>query len=159
MSRARRATIDIDYEHVNISDSINGSMVSFSYTDVASGETDSVSLSLQDRERKWMGSWAPRKGDHVDASAMFHDWEGEGDSWGMLCGSFEVDDISMSGPPAACTISAASIPRSKAFNEEERTKTWEEITVEEIASEIASRAGISLYYEADAIPVKSLEQD
>lgn len=159
MSRARRASIDIDYEHVNISDNINGSMVSFSYTDVASGETDSVSLSLQDRERKWMGSWAPRKGDHVDASAMFHDWDGEGDSWGMLCGSFEVDDISMSGPPAACTISAASIPRSKAFNEEERTKTWEEITVEEIASEIASRAGISLYYEADAIPVKSLEQD
>ena len=159
MSRARRATVDINYEHVNIADNINGSMVSFSYTDVASGETDSVSLSLQDRERKWMGSWAPRKGDHVDAGVTFHDWDGEGDNWGIDCGSFEVDDISMSGPPAACTISAASIPRSKAFNEEERTKTWEEITVEEIASEIAGRAGISLYYEADDIPVKSLEQD
>lgn len=159
MSRARRATVKVEYEHVDITDNINGSMVSCTYTDVASGETDSVSLSLQDREHKWMGSWAPKKGDHVDASFSFHDWDGEGDGWGILCGSFEVDDISMSGPPAACTISAASIPRSKAFNEEERTKTWEEITVEEIASEIAGRSGISMYYEADDIPVKSLEQD
>lgn len=159
MSRARRATVDVDYEHVNIMDNINGSMASFSYTDVASGETDSISLSLQDREHRWMGSWAPKKGDHINASAMFNDWDGEGDSWGMFCGSFEVDDIAMSGPPAVCTIGAASIPRSKSFNEEERTKNWEEITVEEIASEIAGRAGISLYYEADAILVKSLEQD
>ncbi|MDE7246392.1 MAG: LysM peptidoglycan-binding domain-containing protein, partial [Lachnospiraceae bacterium] len=51
------------------------------------------------------------------------------------------------------------IPRSTAFNEEERTKNWEEITVKEIAEEIASRAGISLFYEAEEIPVTSIEQD
>ncbi len=159
MSRARRVTVDIEYEHVNITDSISGSMTTFSYTDVASGETDSISLSLQDREHRWMGGWAPKKCDHINAGVRFHDWDGEGDSWELFCGSFEVDDISMSGPPAICTVSAASIPRSKAFNEEERTKNWEEITVEEIASEIADRAGISLYYEADPIFVRSMEQD
>lgn len=159
MSRARRVTVDVEYEHINITDNISGSMVSFSYTDVASGETDSISLSLQDREHRWMGSWAPKKCDNINAGVRFHDWDGEGDSWELFCGSFEVDDISMSGPPAICTVSAASIPRSKAFNEEERTKNWEEITVEEIASEIADRAGISLYYEADPIFVRSMEQD
>lgn len=159
MSRARRAAIDVDYEHTNITENINGSLKMFSYTDIASGETDSISLSLQDRERKWMGAWAPVKGDHISANTMFYDWEQEGDNWGMYCGLFEVDDISMSGPPASCTISAASIPRSKAFNEEERTKNWEEITVREIALEIAGRAGISLYYEAEEISVKAVEQD
>lgn len=159
MSRARRAGIDINYEHVNITDNIKGSLKSFSYTDMASKETDSISVALQDRERKWMGSWAPVKGDHISASAVFYDWVGEGDNWEIYCGLFEVDDISMSGPPASCTVGAASIPRSKAFNEEERTKNWEEITVQEIALEIAGRAGIELHYEADDIPVKSLEQD
>ena len=159
MSRARRASIDVDYEHVSITDAIEGSVKALTYTDVASGESDSLSLSLQDRERKWMGSWAPQKGDHISASATFQDWDGDGDSWGIYCGSFEVDDISMDGPPPACTIGAVSIPRSTAFNEEERTKNWEEITVKEIAEEIASRAGISLFYEAEEISVTSIEQD
>lgn len=159
MSRARRASVNVDYEHVNITDEIAGSVKSLTYTDVASGESDELSLSLQDRDRKWMGSWAPRKGDNISATAAFHDWDGEGDSWSIYCGSFEVDDISMSGPPPVCEIGAVSIPRSTAFNEEERTKNWEEVTVKEIAEEIASRAGISLYYEAEDIPVKAMEQD
>lgn len=159
MSRARRAAVSVNYEHVNITDEVAGNVKMLTYTDVASGESDALSLSLQDRERKWMGSWAPKKGDHISASVAFQDWDWEGDSWGIYCGSFEVDDISMSGPPPACTIGAVSIPRSTAFNEEERTKNWEEITVKEIAAEIASRAGISLYYEAEEIPIKSMEQD
>lgn len=159
MSKARRASIDVDYEHVNITDDIKGSVKTLSYTDVASGESDKLSLSLQDRERKWMGSWAPRKGDHISANMAFSDWEKENDNWGIYCGSFEVDDISMSGMPPECTIGAVSIPRSTAFNEEERTKNWEEVTVKEIAEEIASRAGISLFYEAEEIPIKSMEQD
>lgn len=159
MSMTRRAAIDVDYEHVNITDDIDGNLQSFTYTDVASGEADTVSLSLQDREHKWMGNWAPQKGDHISASAMFRDWESEGDHWEIYCGLFEVDDITISGPPASCTVSAISIPRSEAFNEEECTKNWEEVTVEEIASEIAGRAGISLHYEAEEILVKSLEQD
>lgn len=159
MSRARRAAISVSYEHVNIADEIAGSVKTLTYTDAASGESDKLELSLQDRDRKWMGSWTPQKGDHISASVAFQDWDGEGDRWELYCGLFEVDDISMSGPPPACTIGAVSIPRSTAFNEEERTKNWEEVTVKEIAEEIASRAGISLYYEAEDIPVQSLEQD
>lgn len=159
MSRARRAAVDITYGHVNITNDIKDSLKTFSYTDMASGESDSISLSLQDRERLWMGSWSPKKGDHISAGAMFHDWDREGDNWAVYCGTFEVDDISMSGPPASCTVSAASAPRSIAFSEEERTKNWEGATVQEIALEIAARAGISLYYEADEIPVRTIEQD
>lgn len=106
-----------------------------------------------------MGSWAPQKGDHLSADIMFTDWDKDGDFWAIYCGSFEVDDIKMSGPPPACTISAMSIPRSTAFNEEERTKNWEEVTVKEVAEEIASRAGISLHYEAEEIAIRLMEQD
>mgnify|MGYP003373438685 CR=1 FL=1 len=159
MSRARRAEPRIEYEHVDITQDIAGTVTSFSYTDVASGEADSISLKIEDREKKWLGGWAPQKGDRMSASMQFYDWIREGDNWGIYCGSFQVDDVSMDGPPASCTIGAVSIPRKEAFNEEERTKNWEDATVHEIAAEIAERAGIELVYEADEIPVKALEQD
>jgi len=159
MGRARRAELDISYEHTSITDDIKGCLKSFSYTDIASGGSDSISLSVQDREKKWMGGWSPKKGDHMSASACFRDWTGDGDNWEMYCGEFEVDDVSMSGPPAECSIKAVSIPRSEAFNDEERTKNWEGVTVREIAAEIAGRAGISLFYQAEEIPVLAVEQD
>lgn len=159
MSRARRAEVNLSYEHTDMTEDLKGCLKSFSYTDIASGGSDSISLAVQDREKKWMGGWSPKKGDHMSANAGFRDWTGDGDHWGMYCGEFEVDDVSMSGPPAACSIKAVSIPRSEAFNEEERTKNWEDVTVQEIASEIAGRAGINLLYQADAIPVRAMEQD
>ena len=52
MSRARRAAIKIEYEHVDISEDIEGMISSYSYTDVASGESDAVSITIEDREKK-----------------------------------------------------------------------------------------------------------
>ena len=159
MSKARRAAVDISYEHINITEDIAGDIKTFSYTDMASGESDSISITVKDRERKWMRGWMPDKGSHMSADILFKDWSCDGDNWDMYCGEFEVDDVSVSGPPAECTIGAVSIPRSEAFNEEERTKNWENVTVKEIAEEIASRAGIELFYDAEEISIGALEQD
>lgn len=159
MSDVRRASVSMSYDHVDITEDIREYMKSFSYTDIASGESDSVSVMVQDKEKKWMGNWSPEKGDHVSATVKFTDWESEGDNWEMYCGELEIDDVSMAGPPAGCTIGAVSIPRSVAFNEEEHTKNWEDVTVQEVAREMADRAGISLFYEADDIFIHALEQD
>lgn len=159
MSRARRAFARIRYNNTDITEDIGDDLKEFSYTDAASGESDSISLTLKDRERKWMGGWMPEKGSNISADIIFKDWEHEGDDWEMYCGEFEVDDVSLSGPPAVCKIKAVSIPRSAAFNDEERTKNWQNVTVKEIAEEIAGRAGIELFYDAEEIPIKILEQD
>ena len=159
MSRARRASVRIRYNNTDITEDIGDDLKTFSYTDAASGESDSISLTLKDRERKWMGGWMPEKGSHISADIIFKDWAYEGDDWEMYCGEFEVDDVSLSGPPAVCKIKAVSIPRSEAFNEEERTKNWQNVTVKEIAEEIAGRAGIELFYDAEEIPIRVLEQD
>lgn len=159
MSRARRAFARIRYNNTDITEDIGDDLKEFSYKDAASGESDSISLTLKDRERKWMGGWMTEKGSNISADIIFKDWEHEGDDWEMYCGEFEVDDVSLSGPPAVCKIKAVSIPRSAAFNDEERTKNWQNVTVKEIAEEIAGRAGIELFYDAEEIPIKILEQD
>ena len=81
MSRARRAAIKIEYEHVDISEDIEGMISSYSYTDVASGESDAVSITIEDREKKWLGGWAPKKGDRVSTNMLFYDWLREGNNW------------------------------------------------------------------------------
>ena len=95
MSKARRAYVNISYENINIMEDIGDDLKSFSYTDVASGESDSITITVKDRERKWMSGWMPDKGSHMSADILFKDWSCDGDNWDMYCGEFEVDDVSI----------------------------------------------------------------
>lgn len=158
MSKARRAILSTTYKGKNVSAKIRKYMTSFSYDDVASGESDSISVTLRDDEGKWRGAWYPQKGDRIKPAITFVNWTKNNTKRKLKCGSFQVDNISFSGAPDTLTLSAASIPQDNAFNNEERDKTWESVTVEAIAGEIASRAGIALYYDAGSIGVKSIEQ-
>ncbi len=157
MSRGRRAAVGTVYGGSNITKYISEYIESFSYTDVASGESDSISLSLMDGA--WSQGWFPGKGDRMANVCLFSDWEEEGDSWTLNCGNFEVDDISISNPPHTLRISGTSIPMNQKFNAEERTKTWEDVTLQEVGTEIAARSGITLLYDAGSIPIKSKEQN
>lgn len=159
MAKARRVEISTVYEGKNISGQINRYMKSFTYEDVASGASDSVSIGLRDDDRLWMGAWYPTKGDRMRSSVAFVNWYKDNTRRMLHCGSFQVDDLSFNGRPYTGTIKAVSVPQSSSFNAEERTKTWESATVKQIAEEIANRAGIELYYEAGSISIKSIEQD
>lgn len=150
---------DIVYENVNISGQIRSYTKNFSYTDVASGESDSISLSLTDEDKKWIDAWMPEKGDRISADIRFRNWQKDDTEESFRCGSFTLDDLSFSGNPITCKIGAVSVPQNDDFNATKRTKTWEGVTVEGIASEIASKAGVALYYQAATISVDLLEQN
>lgn len=158
MVSARRVSINTKYKGTDISTEIAEYIESFSYDDAASGESDTISLSLRDDKKKWISSWFPEKGDSVECALVFKNWDYSGTSTKLKCGKFQVDDISFQGGPLSVTIGATSTPQGSAFNVTERTKTWESITVEQIAKEIAKRASVSLYYDADKISISSIEQ-
>ena len=58
------------------------------------------------------------------------------------------------------SISAISTPLDSSFTTTQRTKTWENVTIKEIGTEIAGRAGIALAWdvEGDPFTIKSVEQ-
>ena len=58
----RKATASVSYNGKRIDTKLAEYLQSFSYTDVASGESDSLSLNINDRDRKWIKSWFPSKG-------------------------------------------------------------------------------------------------
>lgn len=159
MPFGRRAELEIFYEGTNVTTPINEYSTSFTYTDVASGKSDSVTIDMQDIQKEWIGAWMPVKGDRVRASILLHDWEAEGNEQRIDCGEFLLDDMSFGGRPMHASIGGVSIPRDEPFSNQKRTKTWESITLRQIAQEIAERANISLYYEADEISIEIDEQN
>lgn len=154
----RQATASVTYNGKRIDTKLAEYLQSFSYTDVASGESDSLSLNINDRDRKWIKSWFPSKGDTMDATIIMKNWSKAGNTQKINCGSFAIDDFSFSGTPIKLKLEALALPTDSSFKETERTKTYENTTLENIGNEVAGRAGIALYYEAPNIPIEKVEQ-
>ena len=79
----RKATASVSYNGKRIDTKLAEYLQSFSYTDVASGESDSLSLNINDRDRKWIKSWFPSKGDTMAATIIMKNWSK--DLPGMIC--------------------------------------------------------------------------
>lgn len=158
MSDPRKASVSVQYNGKNITTKLAEFLSKFSYTDVASGESDSISMSLHNIDKRWLKNWIPSKGDQVIAKISTKNWNKEGDKKTFKCGSFTIDDYSFKGRPLTATIGAVSMPAMESFKSTERNKTWESVTIESVAKEIAKRSGINLHYEAKSIKINSLEQ-
>ena len=131
----------------------------FSFTESATGQSDSLSLKLINRDLRWANKWMPKKGDKMVAVIRALNWDKAGQEKDTVCGKFCVDDLSLSGPELTCEIGALSVPESQAFRVTERKKTWKNVTIQEIAQKICSRYHLSLNYDAGTIRIKNLEQN
>lgn len=158
--RTRRADVDLTWNGAAVTSKMAGVKTEVTYTDPASGEADSIDISVQDRDRKWTTAWLPAKGDTLTAAIKLYDWEHEGDSRSLSCGFFILDNFTFSGWPMTGTISGVSVPADSGFMATERTKTWENVTLGEIGKDIVWRAGITLTWDVDGDPVTlaSVEQ-
>lgn len=155
---ARRATVHLIYNGANATGSIAPSLAGFSYTDVASGSSDSISVEFTGR--RWIGPWFPMTGDKLVPTIQTFNWSFDGQFMAFPCGAFVVDDFSFSGgPPIGLSLEALAIPTDSSFKTTKRTITYEDATLQEIGQEIADRAGIALVYEATPpISIKRVEQ-
>lgn len=129
-----------------------------SYTDVASGQSDSISITMCDIEREWIKGNKPMRGSSLGASVSLTNWNGSTGTKKLNYGTFVLDDISFSGAPLSCVLNGVSVPAMNDFKSLQRTKTWEKTTIRNIASEIAKAAGVSLVYDADTIQIAEIEQ-
>ena len=158
MSRPRKAVTTLKFNGKNVDTSLKDYLESVSYEDVASGSSDTLSISLHNIDKQWMKGWYPKKGDAVEGSIKFLDWDKTGKNKKIFCGHFTLDDVSFSGNPMTASFDCVSAPASEAFKTRERNKTWENVTIREIAAEIAGRYSLSLSYQASEIKLKKIEQ-
>ena len=149
---ARKARVEITYQGVNITADIAPYLKDFEYNDNESQKADDIQITLEDRELLWMSSWLPKKGDTISATIIVDDWFAPGQSMSLPCGSFQVDEFELQGPPNTVKIKAVSVPITSAARGEQKSKGWERITLRDMAGDIAANAGLSLLYDAPANP-------
>lgn len=130
----------------------------FTYTDPASGESDTVSITLTNIDLRWANKWMPRKGDKLTAKIIQKSWEKAGKKKSFHCGKFCIDDLSYTGPELTCIIGGVSVPEGNAFRSTTRSKTWKEVTLKEVAAEIARKYHLKLDYLANTVKLGTVEQ-
>jgi len=158
MAIARHSTVSLTYNGITATQ-MEEYIVSFKYTDVSSGSSDNITVELSDKDRRWINSWFPQKGDKLKPTLIKHRWDQDDQSYSLSCGTFVIDDFSFKGNPIQCTIEAAAIPSTSGFKVTERTYTYENTTLKNIGLAIAKRNGLSLHYEAKTVSIENVVQD
>ena len=155
----RKADVAVTYNGKNATVKLAPLLASFTYTDVASGSSDSISMELNDRDHKWIGSWFPKKGDKIKPTIQTHNWDKDGVTEKLSCGTYTIDNFSIRGGPIRLTMDGLAIPSTSGFKATDRSHTYKKTTLKAIGKKVAARAGLKLHYEAKTINIEKVEQD
>ena len=135
-------------------------MASFTATDNASGEADTITIDVQNRNMKWLKKkWFPKSTDFIKAGIKVENWTGKKDNRTVFLGKYCIDEFSASGYPGTASICGISLPVHTSFNVTQRSKTYRKTSVETILGEIAKRAGIKLDFSAENQKIDEISQD
>lgn len=88
----------------------------------------------------------------ISASIVRKNWNGDGKDDVLDLGQFELDSVNAKGPPSTVTIKGTALPYSSAIRQTEKSKSWESVTLKDIAGTIAGSGGMALMYESDNNP-------
>ena len=124
---------------------------SVTYTDHAHGASDEVELTLEDSTGVWRTNWYPTQGDAVVVAMGY-----AGEQL-LPCGSFEIEEIEISGPEAVMHIRALA----SGIKEAQRTKrsaAYEGTTLREIATSVARRHNFTVVGEIADVRLKRITQ-
>ena len=151
---ARRTAVEIAFSGVDITNSIRPYLKSVTYTDNEDGEADDLQIQLHDRDSIWLEKWLAEAIEaasaaklKMDAAIVRENWLGDGKDIVLPCGDFELDDVSLSGPPAAISLKGTSLPFSTQIRQTEKSRSWENYSLSGIANEIAAINGMHRMYE------------
>lgn len=160
---ARRTKVKLYFKGKDISKELSKYLLSMSYTDKEKDETDDISITLDDREGKWIKDWLRTgresgtkrafKGTEIHPLIIQQNMLGDGKDKVLDCGTFEIDSVSYSGPPQKLDIKATSIPYKTKLRQTLHKKAWENTTLKNIAEKIAGQSGMKCMYLSSGNPV------
>lgn len=143
--RVRTPKIQVLYNSRDITRDIRDSLSGLTYSDAVTGKADEIDIQLQDNLLLWQNEWYPVKGDSLEVSIGYDDQL-------LPCGTFEIDEIALSGPPDQLTISGLSAGISKSLRTR-RSNNYENQTLRNIAQAIASRHGLAIQGEIASVQI------
>lgn len=126
-------------------------VTSLTVTDKKEGESDELTVELEDSDGRWRNAWMPAKGDVLDVAIGF-----QGGAM-FDAGSFQVDDIEHSGPPDRLSVRAMAAGVTHALRTK-RHRAFEGKTLPQIAAMVAADHGMTVIGDPATEPLKRISQ-
>lgn len=146
-----KPTFILEYEQKDITHTITPYLLEVSYTDYMSGQSDEISIKLEDVDGRWMDAWYPDAGDGLVLSLP--------DEMGQLLvmGRFEISEIDYHYPPSVISIKAMATGITKA-NRTNQPKVYKNVTLADIVRQIAHNLKLSVSGKIKDIKIQSVTQ-
>lgn len=96
--------------------------------------------------------WEACKAMRIHANIARLNWRTDGKDDVLECGQFELDNVTLQGPPNTITIKATSLPYNATIRQTLRSKSWECYYLSGIAGEIAGKSGMGCMFLAESDP-------
>lgn len=154
---ARKSSVQISISGKDITHDLAPYLISFTYNDKSSVEVDDINLTLEDRDDLFIDDWHPDLGEIIECRIICRNWVKPGDKLELYCGKFEIDEITLNGPPSTIQIKAVSMLNSK-LRRELHNKPWEKVTLEEICQGITKANNMELVFDAEDVDIDRVEQ-
>lgn len=142
---------ELTYNGKNITSDITPFVIGVRYTDNLSGEADSIDIDLEDTDGRWADSWYPEKGTTLAYKYGYRNQPL------VSAGSFDLDEIELSGPAMTARIRAISAGVQKNVRTS-HGRGYEKTTLEAIAKRIAKRNRMTLVGKIARIPIDRATQ-
>lgn len=142
------------YQNRNVTVDIIGMVIDITYSDgspiktedrgtrhhhrkSSRGELDEVEVTLEDRDRRWQGPWFPQRGDIVTLTIGYENEQQ------LNCGDFQVDELELKGPPDTFHLKCIAAGITPSLRTP-RSYQYENVTLLQVASTVASRNGLTV---------------
>ena len=157
--KGRYAELELWYNNADISDDIRDEVESFTYTDTAGEMCDSIEITINARDEKWIKSWWPQTGATLHPRIIGHNWNVENDRFEMDCGVFIMDSMEYSDAPGKIKMGGVAKPADTDFSDRDRGDVWQNTTLKNIAQTIADRYGLGLGFDGTDYEIAKREQN
>ena len=147
------------YNKTDITADIADLIESVSYTDCASSDSDSISVTFDAQDTKWMQDWMPTTGSTLALTMASENWDEEGHHLQLDCGTMILDDLSYSDLPSTYTLGATAKPNDTNFSERSRSNIWKNTSIKRIGATIAARYKLGFAYDGSDYDIDVAEQN
>jgi phage protein D len=141
------------YENKNITKDVSDYLISLSYTDKHTGESDEIELQFHDKDLLWQNEWYPDKGAKVSVQII----DGE---LVLDCGTFTIDENELSFDRSSgdvFSIRGMASGITKALRSKTNT-AHENKTLKEICNTVAAKHGLKVQGSIDNIRIARVTQ-
>ena len=135
-AQVRKPSFSVIYDNKDITQDISADMISLSYTDRLTGESDEVSITVDASVNPWLTDWYPQKGSTLVVEMGYEDDM-------FPCGKFTIDEMDIQGFPFTLSIKALSAGANSPVRTKQ-SKAYETQSLKEIAEAIASANGYTI---------------